>query len=118
RGERQLELDGLIAEWTRTRSTEEVLRAMDEAGVPAGRIYTAAGIAGDPHYAARGMIVELPDPALHGGTIRMQGVVPVLSGTPARVTRGGPLLGEHNDEIWGAFASPDRLAELRQRVII
>jgi crotonobetainyl-CoA:carnitine CoA-transferase CaiB-like acyl-CoA transferase len=118
RGGRQLELDGLIAEWTRTRSTDAVLHAMDAAGVPAGRIYTAADIAGDPHYAARGMIVEVPDPALHGETVRMQGVVPVLSETPARVTRGGPLLGEHNDEIWGAIAGRERLAELRQRSII
>jgi crotonobetainyl-CoA:carnitine CoA-transferase CaiB-like acyl-CoA transferase len=118
RGERQFELDGLIAEWTRARATEVVLRAMDDAGVPAGRIYTAADIAGDPHYAARHMVVEVPDPALNGETIRMQGVVPVLSETPARVTRGGPLLGEHNDEVWGSLVGASRLNVLRQARVV
>jgi crotonobetainyl-CoA:carnitine CoA-transferase CaiB-like acyl-CoA transferase len=118
RGERQAELDGFIAAWTRGRSTEDVLRVMDEAGVPAGRIYTAADIAGDPHYAARHMIVEVPDPALEGETVRMQNVVPLLSETPARVTRGGPLLGEHNAEVWGALVGAQRLEELRARGVI
>jgi crotonobetainyl-CoA:carnitine CoA-transferase CaiB-like acyl-CoA transferase len=118
RGERQLELDGLIAEWTRARPTETVLQAMDAAAVPAGRIYTAADIARDPHYAARQMVVEVPDPALHGETIRMQGVVPTLSETPARVTRGGPLLGEHNDEIWGGLIGAARLNALRDAGVV
>jgi len=118
RGERQLELDGLIAEWTQTRSSEKVLSAMGAAGVPAGRIYTAADIARDPHYAARHMIVEVPDAALNGETIRMQGVVPVLSSTPGRVTRGGPLLGEHNAEVWGALVGAERLEALRQSGVV
>jgi len=118
RGERQAELDGMIAEWTRARSTADVLAAMDAAGVPAGRIYTAADIAGDPHYAARNMIVEVPDPTLEGETVRMQGVVPTLSETPARVTRGGPLLGEHNAEVWGALVGAERLEALRQNGVV
>jgi crotonobetainyl-CoA:carnitine CoA-transferase CaiB-like acyl-CoA transferase len=118
RGEQQAELDGRIAEWTRTLSTSELLAKMDEASVPAGRIYTAADIACDPHYAARRMIVEVVDPALPEEPIRMQAVVPTLSGTPSRVTRGGPLLGEHNDEIWGGLAGAERLPDLRQRSVI
>ncbi len=118
RGERQMELDGLIAEWTRERSTDDVLSVMDAAGVPAGRIFTAADIARDPHYAARDMIISVPDPALDGETVRMQGVVPRLSGTPAHITRGGPLLGEHNAQIWGAIVAPSDLAALRTRGVI
>jgi formyl-CoA transferase len=44
--------------------------------------------------------------------------VPKLSETPGRVTRGGPLLGEHNDAVWGALVGPERLAELRERGVI
>jgi crotonobetainyl-CoA:carnitine CoA-transferase CaiB-like acyl-CoA transferase len=118
RGERQLELDGLIADWTRARPTNDVLQVMDSAGVPAGRIYTAADIAHDPHYKAREMIIELPDPALKDETVPMQGVVPRLSDTPARVTRGGPLLGEHNDEIWGELVGAAGVVDLRARGLI
>ncbi len=118
RGERQDELDGLIAEWTRARTADDVLRVMDEAGVPAGRIYTAADIAGDPHYAAREAIVEVAEPGLGGETVRAQAVAPKLSDTPGVVVRGGPLLGEHNDLVWGPLVGPEKLAELRARGVV
>src|SRR5690606_11774587 len=41
RGEHMEELDGMIADWTRQRSAEEILSTMHEAGVPAGKVYTA-----------------------------------------------------------------------------
>jgi crotonobetainyl-CoA:carnitine CoA-transferase CaiB-like acyl-CoA transferase len=118
RGAGQTELDDAIAAWTRERPTEAILGSMDQAGVPAGRIYTAADIARDPHYAAREMVIAVPEPALDGEEVRMQGVVPKLSDTPARVTRGAPLLGEHNDEIWGALVGTEHLAELRRRGVV
>ena len=118
RGAQQVELDDAIASWTRARTTLEVLQLMDAAGVPAGRIYTAADIAVDPHYASRQMLVEVPDPGLSGETVRMQGVVPKLSETPGDLTRGGPLLGEHNEEIWGSLIGRERLAELKHKNII
>lgn len=118
RGERQEELDAAITSWTSVRTAEEVLLTMDEAGVPAGRIYTAADIAHDLHYAAREMVITLPEPGLDGEGVRMQGVVPKLSETPGTVARGGPLLGEHNDEVWGELVGPTRLAEMRSCGIV
>src|SRR5687767_7093961 len=49
-------IDDAIGAWTTQRTQEEVLREMEKAAVPAGRIYSAADIAADPHYVARGMI--------------------------------------------------------------
>ncbi|WP_055626470.1 CaiB/BaiF CoA transferase family protein [Streptomyces hirsutus] len=103
RGEHQLELDAEIARWTRGQTVDELLGVLDKAGVPAGRIYTAPDILGDPHYRARGMVVEVPDPSLDGESVPMPGVVPKLSRTPGTIRRGAPLLGEHNDEILGAL---------------
>lgn len=118
RGERQAELDEAIAAWTVERTSDEVLRLMDEAGVPAGRIYTAGDIASDPHYAAREMVIRVPEPGLDGEPVPMQGVVPKLSETPGRVTRGGPRLGEHNREIWGSLVGEDRLRALEALGIV
>jgi crotonobetainyl-CoA:carnitine CoA-transferase CaiB-like acyl-CoA transferase len=118
RGVHQVELDDAIAAWTRERSVDAVLRSMDAASVPAGRIYTAADIAVDPQYASRDMVVEVPEPGLDGEGVRMQGVVPKLSASPGHIARGGPLLGEHNSEIWGALVGPERLAELVQAQIV
>jgi crotonobetainyl-CoA:carnitine CoA-transferase CaiB-like acyl-CoA transferase len=118
RGAQQVELDDAIATWTHARSVDEILHIMDAAGVPAGRIYTAADIAVDPHYASREMVISVPEPGLGGETVRVQGVVPKLSDTPGHVSRGGPLLGEHNDEIWGSLLGTERVAELAQMRVI
>jgi succinyl-CoA--D-citramalate CoA-transferase len=99
RGENMADLDARISAWTRERTAEEVLRAMAEAGVPAGKVYTAADMMDDPHYAARENIVWVDDPEI--GRIPMQNVVPRLSDTPGRVHWTGPGLGQHNAEVYG-----------------
>lgn len=101
RGAAQAELDAEIARWTAARSMDELLTLLSEAGVPAGRIYTAADILHDPQYRAREMVVDVPTPALDGELVPMPGVVPKLSRTPGVIRRGAPLLGEHNDEVLG-----------------
>lgn len=98
RGEHQEELDEMIADWTRERSASEILDTMREAGVPAGKVYTAADMMNDPQYEARNNIVRIEDPEI--GSVPMQNVVPRLTGTPGEVRWTGPTLGEHNDEIY------------------
>ena len=84
---RVAEIDAAIGAWTKTRTVTEALEVLDRAGVPAGRIYTVADIAADPHYAARGMLqqVRMSD----GSDLPVPGFVPKLSLTPAshRTTR-------------------------------
>lgn len=114
RGDRQSELDGLIAQCTSHKDLRDLLEALTEAGVPAGRVFTAADISHDPHFSAREMIIEVPEPGLNGEMIRMQGVVPKMSGTPGRISRGGPLLGEHNQEVLGELVDGEQFSRLRE----
>ena len=110
RGEHQVELDGLIAGWTATLDADRLLAALEEAGVPAGRIYRAADMLADPHYQARQAIVRLADPEL--GEVAMQNVAPRLSATPGRVAWPGPALGQHNREVYqGLLGLPDEEVE-------
>jgi crotonobetainyl-CoA:carnitine CoA-transferase CaiB-like acyl-CoA transferase len=118
RGQRQAELDAELSAWSATLSSSELLKRLAEAGVPGGRIYTSRDIAADEHYAARDMIVEVPEPALAGETVREPGVVPKLSGTPGRVRRGSPLLGEHNDEILAALVGAAEVERLRMEGVV
>jgi formyl-CoA transferase len=90
-------IDEAIAEWTRGRTQSEVLAAMAAAEVPAGRIYTAADIAADPHYLARGMIEKIT--AADGEPLKVPGVIPKLSRTPGALRTPAPRLGEHTDEV-------------------
>jgi formyl-CoA transferase len=90
-------LDRVIGEWTARNPIDTVLQVLEQADVPSGRIYTAADIARDPQYAARGMIERhtLPD----GQPIDLPGIVPKLSATPGSTRWVGPVLGEHTDEV-------------------
>ena len=118
RGENQEELDDLISDWTSQRSAEEVLQVMREASVPAGKLFTAEDMLSDEQYAARQNIVEVEDPEI--GAFPMQNVVPRLSETPGEVRWTGPLLGQHNDEVFKAVLGmgEEDLAGLRERGIV
>jgi formyl-CoA transferase len=98
------EIDAAIGAWTAGRTVAEVLAVLDAAAVPAGRIYTAADIAADPHYQARGMLV--PVRQADGSTITLPGIVPKLSRTPGGHHRDAPALGEHTAEVLQALVSP------------
>ena len=90
-------LDVAIAEWTAKRTLDEVLAALNEARIPAGKIYDIADIAKDPHYHARDMILDsqLPD----GTPVQLPGIVPKLSATPGGLYQPAPRLGQHTDEV-------------------
>ena len=97
RVERVTEIDAAIGAWTAQRSVSEVLAALDHAAVPAGRIYTVADIAADPHYQARGMLqsVQMND----GSELKVPGIVPKLSRTPGSHRRNAPTLGQDSDAV-------------------
>jgi formyl-CoA transferase len=90
-------IDAAIEAWTRTRSRDEVLAALDAAGVPVGRIYSVADIAADPHYQARGMLVDAA--TADGRALKVPGVVPKLSATPGCIAHPAPRLGEHDADL-------------------
>jgi formyl-CoA transferase len=111
------ELDAAIGAWTARRSVAEALQALDGAQVPAGRIYTVADIAADPHYAARDMLLARPQ--ADGTQVLVPGIVPKLSRTPGGHHRDAPALGQDTDAVLGAMGlSQAQIAELRQRGVV
>ncbi len=95
RGEHERELDELVGTWTSTMGSDELLALLREHTVPAGRVYTAADMLVDEHYAARDMVQRRA--ARTGIDTPMIGVVPKFSRTPGSITDVGPTLGEHTD---------------------
>lgn len=118
RGKRQEELDGIVADWTRTRTLPELLALMEEHGVPAGPVSDASDVAANPHFRERGAVVEVGSEEY--GTLLMQGVVPRLSETPGSIRWVGPALGSHTDEVLAERLGLDAeaLAALRARGVI
>jgi formyl-CoA transferase len=91
------ELDQAIGVWASQISVEEALEALDQASVPAGRIFTIEDIAKDPHYHARGMIetIQMKD----GSALQVPGIIPKLSRTPGSIKSLAPDVGEQTDQI-------------------
>ncbi|AKQ53616.1 CaiB/BaiF CoA transferase family protein [Bordetella hinzii] len=90
-------LDAAISEWTGRHDQESVLAALNQGQIPAGKIYDVADIAADPHYRARGMIID--EQLADGTPIQVPGVVPKLSATPGEIASAAPTLGQHTDEV-------------------
>jgi succinyl-CoA---D-citramalate CoA-transferase len=110
-------IDEAISAWTSKRAQQDVLEEMERAQVPAGRIYTAADIAADPHYAARGMIQDVV--AGDGEALKVPGIVPKLSLTPGALRTPAPKLGEHTEQVLASIGcSRDEISRLREQKII
>ncbi|MDM0114706.1 CaiB/BaiF CoA-transferase family protein [Variovorax sp. J22R133] len=110
-------IDGAIGAWTAARTVAQVLEALAAADVPAGRIYTIADIAADPHFAARGMLQAVAQ--ADGSTLALPGFVPKMSATPASHRRNAPALGEDTDAVLREVGlTAEQIAALRQRGIV
>jgi formyl-CoA transferase len=110
-------LDDAIAQWTGKHDLDEVLRVLESAEVPSGRIYSIADIAADLHYRARGMIER--HRMGEGQELLLPGIVPKLSDTPGATRWIGPRLGEHTDGVLASLGyGNEDIAALRRRGIV
>ncbi len=111
------EIDAALGAWAAERTVDEVMAVLDAASVPAGRIYTVADIAADPHYQARGMIeqVQMSD----GTSMAVPGIVPKLSRTPGGHRRNAPALGQDTDAVLSNMGlTPEQIQTLKDQGIV
>lgn len=113
---RVAELDQAIGVWAQTMTTDQALELLDTVAVPAGKIYTVADIASDPHYKARGNIESIQ---MHDGTkLDVPSVLPKLSRTPGSIKTLAPNIGENTDEILHSLGLTEaQVASLKERGI-
>ena len=105
----QDEVDDAIARWTCTLEADRVLAVLDDAGVPAGPIYSVADMIDDPQYNARGLFETVE---AGGAPLKIPAIVPKLDRTPGATLWPGPELGAHNREVYVGALGLDE-AELR-----
>jgi formyl-CoA transferase len=111
------EIDAAIEAWTVQRPQDDVLDVLSKAGVPAGKVYSAADILKDPHYAAREMIRDIE--TRDGTRMKVPGIVPKLSETPGQIREAAPALGEHTDAVLSDLGlSAAEISDLRERNVI
>lgn len=92
------ELNAVITEWTSMRTPTRAMTALQEAGVPAGKMNRVTDFLDDPHFVARGFLsiqpqpqipVELPSEARHAH----------FQAVPDPQQRPGPMPFEHTREV-------------------
>jgi formyl-CoA transferase len=111
------EIDALVEAWTEKRTKQEAMETLAAAGVPCGAVLDSTEILTNEALIARGMIVPVDHPTR--GRFAMPGNPVHLSASPTTITPA-PLLGEHNDEVYGGLFgySAEELDALRREGVI
>ncbi len=93
------ELDKRIGEWTREKTPYEVMEILQKEGVAAAPCADTEDRFSDPHFSERQNIVNIEHPVT--GLDFVPNVVCNLSETPGEIRRPAPMLGEHNEYVFG-----------------
>jgi crotonobetainyl-CoA:carnitine CoA-transferase CaiB-like acyl-CoA transferase len=115
----EAEIDAGVAQWTSQRTHREAMLAMQRAGVPAGMVQRPADrVDNDENTHAWGLWPEVTHAAM--GRVKVDGMPIKLSETPGHISRGAPLLGQHNEQVYGELLglSKDEIAALKQERVI
>ena len=93
------EINGIVTDWTSARTAADVERACVDCDVPVATAYTPADMFADPHFGARGDLVDVDDPV--AGTMRQQAPFPRFTGERPTAPSGAPRLGADTRQVFG-----------------
>ncbi len=91
------EIDAVISEWTKTKTTGEIEKQLKDADVPCTRLPTFDQVCADPQLISRNMIIEVEQEI--SGKVKVPGSLFKMSKTPGNIQYPSPLLGEHNQQV-------------------
>ena len=95
----------LLHTWAGEHDYEVLAEKLSEADAVFQPIYAADDIVADPHYQARGDVIDVPDP-VHGA-MKMQGIVPKFPKRNHQVSHAGAERGKDNVEVFGELLGLD-----------
>jgi formyl-CoA transferase len=116
RVEHEVEVDEIIATWTRQRTKQEAMAQISAAGVPAGAVFDSMELTKEPSFARRGILQTVE----HGEWRMTMPTWPVrFDGAPPPINPA-PLLGEHTTDVFADWLGLDAAAveALREEGIV
>ncbi len=118
RTEHYNELEPILSEVMKTKTTAEWIEQLSEVGIPCGPINSIDQVASHPQVLAREMIVEVPHPRV--GKVKLINTPVKLSRTPARVERASPDLGQDTRQLLAELLgmSEGEIENLRESKVI
>ena len=118
RGNYAVVISKRVSEWTRKRTTEQALKELEAAKIPAGPLYTPQQALDDAHIRQAGLLADTDYP----GVARRVPLAPTpvdLSATPGRFRHRAPMLGEHTNVILGEIGySAAEIEALRRKGVV
>ena len=90
-----------MSRWTAERNAEETAELLQSQGVASIPVMGAEDRLFSEHFRERGLYSEIVHPSL--GAEPIFNIMWNLSETPPSIRRHAPLLGEHNQEIFGGL---------------
>ena len=107
-------LDKLIGEWTRERSPMDVAHLLQAEGIAAGPVMDVMALMVDPHFRERGNVIEMEHTEV--GPREVAGLPVRFGDIPRPAYYTAPLLGQHNDEVFGGLLghAASRVSALRE----
>jgi formyl-CoA transferase len=117
RTEHAPELHAIVEEWTSRRNKVEVMEVLGRAGVPTGAVLDTVELQNDPFLRKRGAFATVQHPVR--GVFTMPGWPVKMSDSTVEV-HSAPLLGEHNETVYGELlgCNAEQLDELREARVI
>jgi crotonobetainyl-CoA:carnitine CoA-transferase CaiB-like acyl-CoA transferase len=108
-------IDGLVADFIASQPAEEVYHRAQARGFTWGAVRPAEALLDDPHLHDRGFWKRVEHEEI-GRSVTYPGEAAIYNGSPWRISRRAPLIGEHNAEIFcGELGvSPAELALLAE----
>lgn len=97
RKENEDELDKFIAQWTKERTPEEVMKLMQSRGVAAGVVENGEDMFRDEQMQARNYLTTMDHPE---GQCLLENITIGFSETPGKIRRPGPTLGQDNEYVF------------------